>query len=201
MIKRIFDLIASFFLLIFLFPILLIVIAMVWIRLGRPIFFCQKRTGKNQKTFTIYKFRTMKLDPSQTMSDQERLCPFGLWLRSTSMDELPQLINVIKGELSLVGPRPLPESYLDRYDSEQIRRHDVTPGITGWTQVNGRNQKSWEERFKMDLWYIKNQSFFLDLKILILTVLQVIKRKGIQAPNHWGCQEFLGNSSQSKNNR
>lgn len=195
LIKRIFDLIVSLILLILISPLLLLLSFAVYFFLGNPVLFQQKRPGEHAKLFTIYKFRTMKDDrdpEGRLLSDAERLTSFGNYLRRNSLDELPELLNVIRGDMSLVGPRPLLERYLDRYSPEEARRHEVKPGITGWAQVNKRNAASWSEKFAMDVWYIDNRSFGLDLKILVLTVIKVIKREGINQPGHATMEEFKG---------
>jgi len=163
--------------------------------LGKNIFFCQQRPGLKGRPFTIYKFRTMNncCDAAGRMlPDSERLTNFGRFLRNSSLDELPELFNVLKGEMSIVGPRPLLMQYLDRYSSDQMRRHDVKPGLTGWAQVNGRNAISWEEKFNLDVWYVDHQSFKLDLKILAITTLKVLKREGINQPSQATMEEFAG---------
>jgi sugar transferase EpsL len=171
------------------------VAALVHLRLGSPILFRQRRPGLHGKPFTIFKFRTMTDDrdnEGHLLSDAERLTALGRLLRSTSLDELPELINVLKGEMSLVGPRPLVMAYLDRYTTEQRRRHDVLPGVTGWAQVNGRNAVSWEEKFLLDVWYVDHQSFSLDVKILLLTLWKILLREGISQPGHATAEEFMG---------
>lgn len=163
--------------------------------MGPFILFRQSRVGYWGQIFSIYKFRTMnnaRDNQGALLSDAERLTPFGRFLRSTSMDELPELINVLKGEMSLVGPRPLLMRYLERYTPEQARRHEVKPGITGWAQVNGRNALTWEEKFKMDVWYVDNQSLCLDLKIIALTIWKIIKCEGINQPGQATAEEFQG---------
>lgn len=184
MIKRIFDVIVSLFiLLIFILPLIILAI-LVKIKLGSPILFLQERPGLKGGSFTLIKFRTMKNSVDEfgiLLPDIQRLTRFGRFLRSTSLDELPELLNVLKGEMSLVGPRPLLMDYLSSYSKEEMRRHDVVPGITGWAQINGRNQISWDERFQLDIWYVDNQSFWLDLKILIVTILSVLRRDGVMA--------------------
>lgn len=180
--KRVFDLVITF---IGLLPILLIIIlvaVLVRLKLGTPLFFKQVRPGLNGKLFKIYKFRTMTNERDENgtlLSDEARLTEFGKFLRSTSLDELPGLWNVMKGDMSLVGPRPLLVEYLPFYSTQQARRHEVKPGITGWAQVNGRNEISWEEKFDLDVWYVDNQSILLDIKILWLTVKKVIIRDGV----------------------
>lgn len=197
MLKRIFDLITSLLMLITLSPIILLVYLLVLIKLGSPIFFKQERPGLKSKPFNIYKFRTMSLEADfkgKLLSDQERLSSFGVMLRSTSIDELPALWNVLKGEMSLVGPRPLLMEYLPLYNERQIRRHDVRPGITGWAQVNGRNAITWQEKFDLDVWYVENQTFWLDLKILLMTVKKVIIKEGISGGGEITMSKFTGNN-------
>ena len=180
--KRLFDLIVSTLALILLSPVILITAALVRFKLGSPILFKQERPGLNGRIFKMMKFRTM-LDAEgrngQQLPDEQRLTPFGALLRSTSLDELPGLFNVIKGEMSLVGPRPLLVEYLPLYNDAESKRHNVRPGITGWAQVNGRNTVSWEQRFSYDIWYVENHSFWLDIKILLLTIKKVFVREGI----------------------
>lgn len=195
--KRIFDFICSLLFLVILSPIILIVSILVRIKLGSPIFFKQERPGLHGKPFFVYKFRTMTDDKDangELLPDHIRLTSFGKLLRKLSIDELPQFYNVLKGELSLVGPRPLLMEYLPLYSDEQARRHDVKPGITGWAQVNGRNAITWEDKFKLDVWYVDNQSFLLDLKILWMTVIKVVKSEGISANNHVTISKFTGNT-------
>jgi len=180
--KRLFDFICSLLLLIFLFPFILFIALKVNNKLGSPIFFLQERPGFKGEPFMMVKFRTMldNIDSDgNQLPDSERLTSFGSFLRSTSLDELPELWNVLKGEMSLVGPRPLLMEYLPLYSFEQSRRHDVRPGITGWAQVNGRNAISWEEKFTLDVWYVQNQSIWMDIKILWMTVKKVIARDGV----------------------
>jgi lipopolysaccharide/colanic/teichoic acid biosynthesis glycosyltransferase len=174
----------------------LIIIVLILIFLGRPIFFIQKRPGKNGKIFSIYKFRTMtdgKDAQGYLLSDHERLTTFGHILRKTSLDELPQLLNVLKGDLSIIGPRPLLVDYLPLYNDFQRRRHEVKPGITGWAQVNGRNALSWNEKFKLDIWYVDNISFCLDIKILFLTFFKVFKSNEISSGTSETMEKFTGN--------
>jgi sugar transferase EpsL len=176
-------------------PLLLAVAGIVRIFLGSPVLFRQSRPGYKARPFTCIKFRTMtdRRDANgQLLSDAERLTPLGRFLRSTSLDELPELINVIGGEMSLVGPRPLLMQYLDRYTPEQMRRHEVKPGITGWAQINGRNAVSWEQKFAFDIWYVENRSFWRDLKILALTPWKTLKRQGISNEGHVTMPEFMG---------
>jgi len=165
--------------------------------IGKGIFFCQERPGLRGKPFKIYKFRTMtnsRDTQGRLLPDEKRLTPFGQFLRSASLDELPELFNVLKGEMSMVGPRPLLMQYLGRYTPEQKRRHEVKPGITGWAQINGRNAITWEEKFKLDVWYVDHQSLWLDLKIIALTILKVLKREGIRHPGQATMEEFMGSS-------
>ncbi len=197
--KRIIDFIAALLVLIILSPLLLIVALFVRFKLGRSILFCQQRPGLNAKPFTIYKFRTMISkthdEKGNILPDDKRLTPFSLWLRSTSLDELPELFNVFKGDMSLVGPRPLMTKYLARYTSAQARRHEVKPGITGWAQIHGRNNITWEEKFEMDVWYVDNWSLWLDIKILLRTFRQVINRKGVAKEGHVTVDEFMGSKN------
>lgn len=180
--KRIFDITISMVLLFFLSPLMLIIYLLVILNLGSPAFFLQERVGKDNKVFKIIKFRTMKDAKDKEgndLPDYKRVTKLGSFLRATSLDELPELINVIKGEMSLVAPRPLLTQYLPIYNEEQIRRHEVLPGVTGWAQVNGRNSLTWNEKFKLDVWYVDNRTFWIDIKILFLTAYKVIKREGI----------------------
>jgi len=196
--KRIFDILISLFALIVLSPIVLLTVLLVRRKLGSPVFFKQVRPGLNGDPFQMIKFRTMtdgRDAEGNLLPDSERLTRFGKFLRASSLDELPGLWNVLKGEMSLVGPRPLLVEYLPLYSAEQARRHEVRPGITGWAQVNGRNAISWEEKFKLDVWYVDNQSFGLDLKILFLTVKKVFIREGISAVDHVTMPFFKGNES------
>lgn len=174
-------------------PLMAVAGAAVWASMGRPLLFTQERTGKNGRTFRCLKFRTMSGRGRETgMGDGERLTRTGAVLRATSIDELPQLWNVVKGEMSLVGPRPLLPEYLPRYTTEQRRRHEVRPGITGWVQVKGRNSLTWEQKFELDVWYVDNWSLWLDLKIICMTVLKVIRREGISQRGHATMPEFMG---------
>jgi sugar transferase EpsL len=196
MIKRIFDTLISFFALIVLSPVLLLISIMVINKFGWPVFFTQTRPGYKGKPFKIIKFRTMtneKDENGELLSEELRITPFGMWLRSTSLDELPELVNVLKGEMSIVGPRPLLMEYLPLYDSYQKRRMDLKPGITGWAQVNGRNAIPWPEKFKMDIWYVDNQSLWLDIKIIFLTLKKVVSREGISHENEVSMPKFKGN--------
>lgn len=193
--KRNFDIIVGMLSLIILFPVILLIIVIEFICFGRSVLFIQGRTGYRGKIFKIYKFRTMddnKDEFGQLLPDAERLTKLGKILRSTSLDELPELFNVIKGDMSLVGPRPLLPEYLNLYTPEQMRRHDVKPGITGWAQVNGRNAISWEEKFKLDVWYVDNWSLWLDMKIILMTVINVMKKEGINNKNNAIMEKFFG---------
>lgn len=187
--KRLFDILCSLLLLSALCLPLLILLVLQLINLGSPLFFRQTRAGKNGQAFNILKLRTMR---NGAGSDAERLTPWGQFLRSTSLDELPELWNVLKGDMSLVGPRPLPTIYLERYSPEQARRHEVRPGITGWAQVKGRNGLTWQRQFELDLWYVENQSFLLDLKILCLTITTVLRRENISEEGQATRSEFFG---------
>lgn len=193
--KRLFDLVIASFALLLLFPVLLLVAWLVHRRLGSPVLFRQVRPGLHGKPFEMVKFRTMR-DAFDTegnaLPDAERLTPFGRFLRSTSLDELPELWNVIKGDMSLVGPRPLLMEYLPLYSKEQARRHEVRPGITGWAQVNGRNAVSWPEKFALDIWYVDNRSLLLDIRILLLTIKKVFVREGISAEGQATASRFTG---------
>jgi len=194
-IKRLFDLCLSLVLTILFLPFMLLISGLIIISMGMSAVFMQTRPGLHGKPFRIYKFRTMKdvKDPTGILlPDNVRLTALGKLLRKYSLDELPQLINVLRGNLSFVGPRPLLMEYLPRYTPEQARRHETKPGITGWAQVNGRNTISWEEKFKLDVWYVDHQSFSLDMKILWMTCLRVLKREGISADGHATMPEFTG---------
>lgn len=194
-VKRMLDIILSIAAIIILFPILIIISIVVYIMLGSPIFFTQNRVGRNGKIFKMIKFRSMlnsKNKNDELLEDNERLTPLGRVLRSTSIDELPELINVIKGDMSLVGPRPLLVEYIPRYSKKQFKRHDVFPGITGWAQINGRNLISWEKKFELDVWYVENWSMLLDIKIILMTVVKVFKRAGINQDDNVTMEEFTG---------
>ncbi|MED3914807.1 sugar transferase [Priestia megaterium] len=193
--KRVMDIVTSLTLLTLFSPVMLFTAILVRLKMGAPVLFKQQRPGKDGKPFYLYKFRTMaNLEDKQgnLLSDQVRLTGTGNFLRKYSLDELPQLINVVKGDMSLVGPRPLLMEYLSLYTEEQMLRHNVRPGITGWAQVNGRNAITWEEKFKLDTWYVRNQSMFLDFKILLFTVLKVVKREGITQQGHVTIEKFKG---------
>ena len=197
--KRFFDFIVAMGALLTLLPIIIVVAVLIRFKLGSPILFTQDRPGLNGKVFKMMKFRTMldgKDKHGNLLPDNERMTQFGAFLRSTSLDELPGLFNVLKGDMSLVGPRPLLVQYLPLYSSDQARRHNVRPGITGWAQVNGRNAISWEQKFKFDVWYVDNQSFFLDFKILLLTVKKVFVREGISADGHVTIEPFKGSNNE-----
>jgi len=196
--KRLFDFIVSLVLLVGFSPIFFVFALLVRIKLGSPIIFKQQRPGLSEKPFYLYKLRTMtdeRNSKGQLLPDYKRLTPFGQFLRKFSLDEYPQLINVIKGDISLVGPRPLLMEYLPLYTKEKSMRHNVRPGITGWAQVNGRNAISWEEKFELDIWYVNNRSFLLDIKILFLTVFKVVASEGINQPGKATMESFKGSSS------
>jgi sugar transferase EpsL len=196
--KRVFDLAITIPALVMLSPLLAPISLLVRLKLGSPVLFRQQRPGLHGKPFTIYKFRTMTdaCDAQgNLLPDAERLTPLGCFLRSTSLDELPEFFNVLKGDMSLVGPRPLLMEYLDRYTAEQMRRHEAKPGMTGWAQVNGRNAITWEQKFALDVWYVDHWSPWLDLKIIALTVWKILKREGISQPGHATAREFMGSHS------
>jgi sugar transferase EpsL len=196
-IKRVVDIVGASVGIILFAPVMLVVALLVLLTMGRPVLFRQQRPGLRGKPFTLYKFRTMRDARSasgELLPDELRLTTFGKWLRSTSLDELPELFNVLKGEMSLVGPRPLLMEYLPRYSPEQARRHEVKPGITGWAQVNGRNALSWEEKFRLDVWYVDHWNLWLDVKILLLTIWKVLKREGISAEGSATMPMFMGDS-------
>ena len=195
MTKRLFDLIVSFVLLVFFIPIMLLISVVLFWEYKGKVFFIQKRTGKNGNIFYLLKFKTMSdtcSDDGRLLADEYRLTPIGAGLRKTSLDELPQLINVIKGEMSLVGPRPLLPEYLPLYSSEQNKRHEVLPGITGLAQVKGRNTIDWNTKFKYDVWYVRNKNFLLDLKILLWTVKPILMRENINFNNTVSAERFTG---------
>ena len=190
------DFMLSVITLLILSPALLILALVIRLKLGSPVLFRQTRPGLKSKPFSMVKFRTMTDERDaggNLLSDEERLVPFGRFLRSTSLDELPELFNVLKGDMSLVGPRPLLMEYLPLYNADQLRRHEVRPGITGWAQVNGRNSVGWQEKFDLDVWYVDNAGFLLDLKILALTVWRVMRRDGIAKDGHVTTDYFRGN--------
>jgi sugar transferase EpsL len=198
--KRLLDLLITVVALIPLAPLMALVAVLVRLKLGVPALFRQQRPGLHGRPFTLLKFRSMteaRDDQGHLLPDAERLTPFGRFLRSTSLDELPALYDVLKGDMSLVGPRPLLMQYLERYTPEQMRRHEVKPGITGWAQINGRNDLSWEQKFALDVWYVDHHSLGLDLKILLLTLWKTVKREGISQPGHATMEEFMGTRSQT----
>ncbi len=193
--KRLTDFLGAFIGLIILSPLMIFIALLVRVNMGAPVLFRQERPGLHGRPFILYKFRTMRDmrdAEGRLLPDEMRLTRLGRILRSTSLDELPELFNVLKGEMSLIGPRPLLMEYLDRYTPEQARRHEVKPGVTGWAQVNGRNAITWEEKFKLDVWYVDNWNLGLDLKILGLTLIKVLKREGISAGGHATMPEFQG---------
>ncbi|ASN07288.1 sugar transferase [Virgibacillus necropolis] len=195
--KRFFDLFVAIIALIFFSVFIVITAVLIRYKLGSPVIFKQERPGRNGKSFFVYKFRTMtdhKDENGGLLPDHIRLTKLGAFIRKLSLDELPQLFNALKGDISLVGPRPLLMEYLPLYTAEQARRHEVRPGITGWAQVNGRNTISWEEKFELDVWYVDNQSFWLDIKILFLTVLKVFKSEGINQDGQATMEKFKGTS-------
>ena len=199
MLKSLFDKTLALFLIILFSPIYIVVSLLIFLKMGSPILFRQKRPGYKEEIFGIYKFRTMTNEKDANgnlLPDDKRLVGIGKFIRSTSLDELPQLFNVLKGEMSFVGPRPLLEEYLPLYNEKQKRRHDVKPGITGWAQVNGRNAISWEQKFDYDVWYVDNQSFWLDIKILWLTFLKVVKRSDISSSTSSTMEKFTGSKNE-----
>lgn len=194
-IKRLFDIILSLTAIIVLFPFILLIGILVYMKLGSPILFTQERPGRKGKVFKMYKFRTMlnsKDELGNLLTDEKRMTPFGKALRSTSLDELPELINVIKGDMSLVGPRPLLVNYLELYSDRQKKRHDVLPGITGWAQINGRNSVTWSQKFELDVWYVEHWSIWLDIKILLMTIEKVLIREGISPSGSATMEMFNG---------
>lgn len=199
--KRLFDFFSSAIALLFLSPVIAVLAWQIRRKLGSPVLFRQTRPGLHGKPFRMVKFRTMRdaIGPDgQPLPDSERITPFGSFLRAASLDELPELWNVLKGDMSLVGPRPLLMEYLPLYSPEQARRHEVRPGVTGWAQVNGRNALSWEEKFRLDVWYVDNRSFWLDLKILALTVKKVFVREGISAAGEATMPRFTGSPKETE---
>ncbi|HEX9865123.1 MAG TPA: sugar transferase [Acidimicrobiia bacterium] len=196
--KRALDVLVSALALVILSPLLLVTAALVRWRLGRPVLFRQQRPGIHGRPFTLVKFRTMRdapVDPTDGSADRDRLTPFGARLRSTSIDELPELWNVLKGDMSLVGPRPLLMHYLPLYSERQARRHEVKPGITGWAQINGRNNSPWADRLEMDVWYVENRSFLLDLKILAKTIPSALRRSGVSQEGQATVEYFTGHQT------
>lgn len=193
--KRLTDLALAILGLVVLSPILAALALLVRIHLGRPVIFRQVRPGYRGRPFPNYKFRTMtdaRDAQGKFLPDDQRLTRLGRFLRSTSLDELPELFNILRGEMSLVGPRPLLMQYLERYSPEQARRHDVLPGMTGWAQINGRNALAWEDKFRLDVWYVDHWSYVLDIKIMLLTIWKILKREGISQPGHVSAEEFMG---------
>lgn len=196
--KRLFDIFVGLGALVLLAPLLAAVALLVRFRLGSPVLFRQPRPGLHGRIFGLIKFRTMtnaRDAAGRLLPDAQRLTRFGRWLRATSLDELPELWNVLRGDMSLVGPRPLLVQYLERYTPEQARRHEVRPGLTGWAQVNGRNAQSWEDRFRLDVWYVDHRSFWLDLKILLRTLALVVRREGVAEVGHVTKEEFRGSGT------
>jgi sugar transferase EpsL len=193
--KRVFDLIVAGLAAVILSPLLAVLAILIRLRIGSPVLFWQERPGYQGRPFKIVKFRTMAETydaDGETLPDSVRLLPFGKWLRSLSLDELPELYNILRGEMSLVGPRPLLMEYLPRYTPEQMRRHDVHPGLTGWAQIHGRNALDWPERFKLDVWYVDHRSMWLDLRILLVTAWKVLTREGVNQPGHATTDYFGG---------
>lgn len=199
--KRIFDILFSSLILLLLSPLMLLVGLILLCLQGWPVFFRQERPGLNGKLFRLVKFRTMRSlydRNGQLLPDESRITKFGKFLRRTSLDELPEFFNVLKGDMSVVGPRPLLVQYLERYSPEQARRHDVLPGVTGWAQVNGRNALTWEDKFKLDVWYVDNRSFWLDLRIILITIWKALSGEGISQPGHATMPEFMGSPAGKK---
>ncbi len=200
-VKRILDIISSLLAIIILSPLLAVTSVLVKTKLGSPVLFKQERPGKNEKIFTLMKFRTMtdeRDENGELLPDEVRLTKFGKFLRSTSIDELPELFNILKGDMSVIGPRPLLVQYLPRYNEHQHRRHEVKPGLSGWAQVNGRNAISWEEKFDFDVEYVDNYSLLMDIKVLFMTVANVLKRDGISSETSATMEEFMGNDDKSE---
>ncbi len=198
MLKRFIDISGALLAIIIFMPVMLFVAILIFFKMGRPIFFIQKRPGYRRVPFDMYKFRTLSEDRDRTgnyLPDQRRINKFGMLLRSTSLDELPELWNVLKGDMSLVGPRPLLLEYLPLYDEEQNRRHEVKPGITGWAQINGRNAITWTDKFKLDVWYVDNYSIWLDIKIIFMTPMKVFSRSDISSENQVTSSKFEGKDS------
>jgi lipopolysaccharide/colanic/teichoic acid biosynthesis glycosyltransferase len=202
--KRLFDLFVSINAVLILSPLMLIIGFIILLRQGFPILFRQERPGYHGKIFTIYKFRTMRAENDKhgdPLPDEKRITKIGRFLRSTSLDELPELFNVIKGEMSLVGPRPLLIAYLPLYNETQSKRHDVLPGLTGWAQIHGRNALTWQDKFDLDVWYVQHWSFWLDIKIIFQTIFKVIKREGISQPGQATAERFTGNPEKETANK
>ncbi|HTP13551.1 MAG TPA: sugar transferase [Bacteroidota bacterium] len=196
--KRVIDLLLSIAVLLMVWPLLITIYLALWVAIGRPVMLHQRRPGFKEKPFTICKFRTMtnERDPAgNLLPDEQRITAIGRFLRRYSLDEVSEVINILKGEMSFVGPRPLMMQYLDRYSPEQHRRHDVMPGLTGWVQVNGRNGLTWEEKFSLDIWYVDHQSFSLDFQILVKTLLTVIRHEGISQEGYVAAEEFMGSNA------
>lgn len=199
-VKRCIDFMAALVVLMIFFPVIIIVAVLLWITHHRPVYFTQKRIGWNDKVFTVYKFKSMndaKDEHGNLLPDAQRLTPFGKFIRKTSLDELPQLINVLKGDMSLIGPRPLLVHYLPLYSPEQRKRHLVRPGITGWAQVNGRNIIGWQKKFELDVWYVQHLNFGIDCKIVWLTIVNILKASGISQEGQATAEAFTGNNSES----
>ena len=197
-IKSMLDRVFSIAALLILSPLLIIIFGLAWFRIGLPVFFTQQRPGHRGEPFGLLKFRTMtnQRDANgELLPDAQRLTPFGRWLRSSSIDELPGLLNILRGEMSFIGPRPLLMQYLPLYSLEQARRHYVKPGFSGWAQINGRNAITWEEKFRLDIWYVDNQSFWLDVRIFVITIWKVLRREGISAPGESTVTYFKGSSN------
>ncbi len=202
-IKRFFDMFSSLIALIILSPLMIVTAILVRIKLGSPVFFKQERPGLNEKIFTLYKFRTMtdeRDENGEFLPDEVRLTKFGMFLRSTSIDELPELFNILKGDMSVIGPRPLLVEYLPRYNEHQKRRHEVRPGLSGWAQVNGRNTVGWEDKFNMDVEYVDNYSLKMDIKILFMTIVNVLKHDGISSETSATMEVFMGNEEKETAN-
>lgn len=202
-IKRILDIISSLLAIIILSPLLAVTAVLVKTKLGSPVLFKQERPGKDEKIFTLMKFRTMtdeRDENGELLPDEVRLTKFGKFLRSTSIDELPELFNILKGDMSVIGPRPLLVEYIPRYNEHQHRRHEVRPGLSGWAQVNGRNTVSWEDKFDMDVHYVDNYSFTMDVKILFMTVLNVLKKEGISSETSATMEVFMGTPEREEAN-
>ena len=201
MVKRVFDVVLVTLALPFVLPLMGVIAVLVWTFIGSPVLWRQQRPGLHEVPFPMLKFRTMtntRDRDGKLLPDSERMTRFGSFLRSTSLDELPELLNVLRGDMSLVGPRPLLMQYLDRYTSEQRRRHEVRPGITGWAQVNGRNAVDWDTRFKLDVWYVDHRNFWLDMKILAMTLWKTVKREGISSSGHVTMPEFMGSDGHNR---
>ena len=199
--KRLFDILFSLLVLVLLSPVMVILALLLWVKQGWPVFFTQERPGLHGKLFRLVKFRTMRaaFDANgKPLPDEQRITGLGRFMRRTSLDELPEFFNVLVGNMSVVGPRPLLVQYLERYSPEQARRHDVLPGVTGWAQVNGRNALTWDEKFKLDVWYVDHRSFGLDLRIILMTIGNVLGQRGISQAGHATMPEFMGNSPDTK---